>query len=577
MFKKNDIYKKYIEYIRYPRFRNLVDNSKIEFNFPVTFLVGKNGGGKSSTLQSLYGCPQGKSLGQYWFTTELDPIKEFESDRNCFIYGYNTNDGIREVLKQRSFREGDPDYWETAKPSLKYSMDTSSKRRTAPIIKNVEYVDFRSELSAFDKYLHFTSFSPSSRYSSKQDYLRSYTKKLKHAIENNSIIELRGYKRNKSKVTLDATQIKIINEILGKNYSEIEIIEHNLFKEWGFSIRLKSPELQYSEAFAGSGETAIVMLIYRIYNAEEESLILLDEPETSLHSGAQKRLMNFILEICVHRKHQFVISTHSPFIIEGMPDDSIKVFSTLKSTGKFIINSERNYKEAFHELEIENRDVVTIIVEDKFAKLILDEVLKKIGEATKSLFDVIYLPGGASDIKNRITTLMEFSKSTFIIFDGDQKLVPKHIDLSEIPASKQDDLKKISSLLKSQTGFEVKFHLDGGNKNNEEQKIALSKKYLDYYKTNVFYFPKNIPEDFIWDEVYSNNRFNLLYPEKNIKDITDQYKSTKDKLFYFSMELYKSELFLESTYIEFITNWLNKNDEHYFEIVGIVNTIRSKF
>lgn len=78
----------YIEHIRYPRFRNLDDNSQINFNFPITFLVGKNGGGKSSTLQSLYGCPQGYSLGDYWFTTELDPIKEFKNERNCFIYGY---------------------------------------------------------------------------------------------------------------------------------------------------------------------------------------------------------------------------------------------------------------------------------------------------------------------------------------------------------------------------------------------------------------------------------------------------------------------------------------------------------
>jgi hypothetical protein len=34
-------HKKYIKFIRYPRFRNLEDNSRIDFNFPITFLVGK--------------------------------------------------------------------------------------------------------------------------------------------------------------------------------------------------------------------------------------------------------------------------------------------------------------------------------------------------------------------------------------------------------------------------------------------------------------------------------------------------------------------------------------------------------
>lgn len=59
------IHRKYIKYIRYPFFRNLEENTKIDFNFPITFLVGKNGGGKSSTLQSLYGAPLNYSLGNY--------------------------------------------------------------------------------------------------------------------------------------------------------------------------------------------------------------------------------------------------------------------------------------------------------------------------------------------------------------------------------------------------------------------------------------------------------------------------------------------------------------------------------
>lgn len=93
----NDVHKNYIEHIRYPFFRNLEVDTKITFDFPITFLVGKNGGGKSSTLQSLYGCPKGYSLGDYWFTTELDPIKEFEKNRNCFIYGFKEGNEIKEI------------------------------------------------------------------------------------------------------------------------------------------------------------------------------------------------------------------------------------------------------------------------------------------------------------------------------------------------------------------------------------------------------------------------------------------------------------------------------------------------
>jgi predicted ATP-binding protein involved in virulence len=144
------IHRHYIEHIRFPFFRNLENDTKITFDFPITFLVGKNGGGKSSTLQSLYGCPKGYSLGDYWFTTELDPIKEFDKNRNCFIYGFKDVNNIGEVIKQRINRKNDPDYWETAKPIKRYGMST--KKRFSPIDKNVIYLDFRSELSAFDKF-----------------------------------------------------------------------------------------------------------------------------------------------------------------------------------------------------------------------------------------------------------------------------------------------------------------------------------------------------------------------------------------------------------------------------------------
>lgn len=45
-----NVYQRYIEHIRFPFFRNLETDTKITFDFPITFLVGKNGGGKSSTL-----------------------------------------------------------------------------------------------------------------------------------------------------------------------------------------------------------------------------------------------------------------------------------------------------------------------------------------------------------------------------------------------------------------------------------------------------------------------------------------------------------------------------------------------
>lgn len=573
--KANSVHKRYIEHIRFPFFRNLEVDTKIIFDFPITFLVGKNGGGKSSTLQSLYGCPKGYSLGDYWFTTELDPIKEFDKNRNCFIYGFKEGNDINEVIKQRIHRDNDPDYWETAKPIVGYGM--SNKKRFPPIDKNVIYLDFRSELSAFDKFFHFLNYS-SKIHKTKQDFLRFYSNKLKEAFDTNTIISYYGPNRNKLKITLTDPETKIVSEILRKEFESIEIIEHNLFKDWGISIRLKQKNINYSEAFAGSGETAIVILVQKIFNAPEESLILLDEPETSLHSGAQKRLMSFLLDQCIKKKHQVVISTHSPFLIENMPDKSIKVFSTLASNGKFIINNNRSYKEAFHELEIENTNRKIILVEDNTAKILLDKTLEKLGSATQNIFEIKYLPGGSDDINQRLTTIMEISSNTYVLFDGDQKKLTSPIDLNTIPQNEQNTSNKIKALIKTQTGCDIKFYLDGGDQSKdlkEKQTLNLAKKYLEFYKEKVFYLPLLIPEDIIWDEEFATKLLKLIQPKKDISSVIQNSSNSKELIFTFCIECYGESSQYESTLIQFITNWLNKEDENYIYLRDLINQLKN--
>ncbi|MBO3116797.1 ATP-binding protein [Winogradskyella sp. DF17] len=573
--KNNDIHRKYIEYIRYPFFRNLAPDSKITFDFPITFLVGKNGGGKSSTLQSLYGCPKGYSLGDYWFTTELDPIKEFDKNRNCFIYGFKDNGLIKEVIKQRIHRDNDPDYWETAKPIKRYGMQNS--QRFSPIEKDVVYLDFRTELSAFDKFFHFLKFH-SNTHKTKQDFLRFYSNKLKEAFDTNKIISYYKPNRNKPKVILSKIETKIVSEILRKEFETIEIIEHNLFKDWGTSIRLKQKNINYSEAFAGSGETAVVILVHKIYNASNESLILLDEPETSLHSGAQKRLMSFLIEQCIKKKHQVVISTHSPFLIENMPNESIKVFSTLNTTGKFVIDNDRNYKEAFHELEIENTTKKIILVEDRTAQIIIDKTIEKLGKATEDIFVTKYLPGGADDINQRLTTIMEITDDTYVVFDGDQKKLQSPIDLNSIPPNQQDTSVKLKALIKSQTGCDVKFYLNGGNQSKElkeEETLRLAKKYLEFYKKNVFYLPLLIPEDIIWDEDFAKKLLKLLKPDKDISIIKSASSNSKELLFNFCIQCYGESKQYESTVLQFVSNWLNKEDTHFLNIKNLINQLKN--
>lgn len=50
--KERGVFNNYIEYMVFPYYKNLVPGTKIDFAFPLTVLVGKNGSGKSSTLHA---------------------------------------------------------------------------------------------------------------------------------------------------------------------------------------------------------------------------------------------------------------------------------------------------------------------------------------------------------------------------------------------------------------------------------------------------------------------------------------------------------------------------------------------
>ncbi len=552
----------YIEHLRYPHFKNMAPNSRIDFNFPVTFLVGKNGSGKSSILHSLYGAPSNKNIGDYWFETATDPIIDGER-RNRYIYGYKINGIINEVLYQRAPRTGNPDYWETARPQR--SLRMPNVERVNPIDMTVEYLDFRSELNAFDKFFYFLDFKRD-RFPKKQDLLRFFSKKLKLAFENDSI-EHYYKQKNEQKVTLPLSLTQKISQILGKSYSSIEIIKHNFFKDWGYSIRVTSENKRYTEAFSGSGESAVILLIYKISLLPDNSLIILDEPETSLHPGAQRRLIEYLIDISISKKHQIVVSTHSPDIIEGMPEEAIKTIYTNENDKFDIINSQ-NYNLAFIELDKLSHLKKTILYEDTLVGKICETVLKNLNPNYQRILDLQISSGGSKEIFKRIAHIMDLPSDIIVVFDGDQKRDNVVIETNSFTVQQSTDIAFLKQKVKDKTDVDIKFSLDGGNAANNDQNIAKHIQYLDFIKDKVKYFPLDIPEDIIWDEIYAKEKVKSLLGENNY---IPTGANSKDKFVNLCIKLFDSTSNYESLIDEFIVKWKAKRDGNYIEIERMLN------
>lgn len=514
----------FICHIRFPQYKNLAPDTKIEFSYPISVLVGANGTNKSSVLRALYGAPEHNNLGTLWFSTSIDPIDETGEAPSCFIYGYwNAAENIVvEVIKSRVKKEGDPDYWEPSRPLLRYGMaklppmaeeSVSGRSRTRwnAIEKTVVYIDFRGALSAFDKFFYHGELrSKPSTEKNKKDFIRTRSPHLKLALSLGATTYKYFRKERivkKENRTLTAQEVRIISTILGREYSEIKLVRHTFFNCDAYTCLMFVSGLQYTEAFAGSGEFAVVRIVTSVTKAPESSLILLDEPEVSLHPGAQDRLIDFLSESVKNHKHQIIISTHSPSIVRKFPSDALKVLIMNPATGKVEIPKQSALaEEAFFYLGEPLSDRITIIVEDALAKEIVRRALAVSGESVSKLFDIQFFPGGSQTLWGYYLPVFaaENRKNVLVLFDGDQRQSEEFLNPSTISEA---DEEKLQIEIKRISGVDIAFHVDGGSQgNNDQKKNAMRRNFLSWIKDHVSYLPgTQIPEAFIWDRMKADS------------------------------------------------------------------------
>ena len=76
-----------------------------------------------------------------------------------------------------------------------------------------------------------------------------------------------------------------------------------------------------------SGEQHEVVLLYNlIFEVPDSSILLVDEPENSLHVAWQKMIIPDLLKIAENKKLQLIVATHSPTIVSYGSDYAVDLF-----------------------------------------------------------------------------------------------------------------------------------------------------------------------------------------------------------------------------------------------------------
>lgn len=211
------------------------------------------------------------------------------------------------------------------------------------------------------------------------------------------------------------------SRILGNTYDEIffqGVESPSRSAELGMASRLGA---QYSENNMGFGEGRVIHTIRLLESCPMQSLVVLEEPETSLHEFAQYEFAKYLMDVSSRRGHQIFFSSHSSAMISAIP-----------TPGRKMLFRDQNGVKVYDRLSsIHMRNALTeghdghliVCVEDKFAQSFLREIVK--AKDKDLLRRIKILPfGDAIAVKGAVANLRQSNIKAIGVRDADQADVP---------------------------------------------------------------------------------------------------------------------------------------------------------
>jgi predicted ATP-binding protein involved in virulence len=275
----------------------------------------------------------------------LNSFKNYELNNKSLLETFNSfpvylikeQRLIRQSLQERRFGERKISYINTIQ---EYAKDLSSLIQK----KQVESLQITQQLdSSFPKRLLNSTEKLSERdFARRFESLKKKYEKLQEFGLLTTVLDVPQYSDNAEDtkvftVYLSDSEKKtaIFDELLNKIELFTNILNQKRFtfksiqidKDNGFVFKMSNGQ-PLSLSDLSSGEQHEVVLLYELlFKVEPDTLVLIDEPEISLHVSWQHAFIDDLIKIAVMQKIRLIIATHSPMIINNRFDLSVDLFA----------------------------------------------------------------------------------------------------------------------------------------------------------------------------------------------------------------------------------------------------------
>jgi len=268
----------------------------------------------------------------------------------------------------------------------------------------------------------------------------------------------------------DIEEISILNKITSKTYSKIKLYEisgaHDNGKTYPY-FEVTIDNRTYSSNNMGTGEHKIFILIWKMLNLEKHSILLLEEPESFLCPSSQIKLLDFVIEIIDKNKINLILSTHSEHILSKQPIHSIKLLKKTNRNKHQLLSASDNIK-YLTALGLQPSKQNIYLVEDQFAKLMLEIILKEIAQDLY-LISYIHNLSCESDIQMLSKHYKNYPGiNIFAVYDADQSSLIEsfspHIPKLFLPSNKNYSPEEeiINSLLANLSEYSQMLNVEEG-------------------------------------------------------------------------------------------------------------------